>query len=137
MNCHRNIRRHHHIITYRSAVCELPKKKEQGEFCRLRPKGPKTEARRDVVGVGFLGRTAARPLPTSKGSGERCKLPQRGPGRNRGRTTIFLCFGSPDSLFCYVIKGKQLQKYLNLTARGVMPSSLGSQVPKITQAGGY
>ena len=60
-------------------------------------RGPKPEARRAEVGVGFLGREQLAPSPPLPpphqlgGLGERCKLPQWGP---RGKAPAAVDFGA-------------------------------------------
>jgi len=98
------------VVFYFDSECANCQKRAWGsiEFCCLRPEGP-------IARVGLLG----------KGSGQ-------SPGRSR-----FFCTlrspSTPCSLFCYVIKGKQLQKSFSLAAKGVEPTPLG---PEITPADG-
>jgi len=67
---------------------------------------PKADRGGGVLGEG--ANPAASFIPTSKGLGG-------APGDQRFSCT----FRSPGSLFCYVIKSKQLQKSLSLAANGM------------------
>jgi len=92
------------MVFYFDSECANCQKRAWGsiEFCCLRPEGP-------IARVGLLG----------KGSGQI-------PGRSR-----FFCTlrspSTPCSLFCYVIKGKQLQKSFSLAAKGVEPTPPGAR----------
>jgi len=90
------------------------------EFCRLRLEGL-------IPGVEFLGRRQLAPCPPVRWLGERCKL--RAWGRAPADQQFFCTLRSP-----YVIKGKQLQKSLNLSARGIAPPPGGQ---KLHEQGGY
>ena len=59
---------------------------------KLRPKRPKSEARKAESGVAFLGTGQPAPSPPARGSRGACKLPQRGPRRSPGRHTVFTRF---------------------------------------------
>lgn len=79
-------------------------------------KGLKTEARR--VEVGFEEGAIAL-SPQTIGFGEYCKLPQWGPGWSHCCSMILLYFEDfLGSIFCYFIKGKDLQKSPSLAERG-------------------
>jgi len=67
-----------------------------------------------IAGLGFYERGQLAPFPPERRFGECYKLPQWGLGQSHGRLN-----DSPGSLFCYVIKSKQLQKSLNIEARGL------------------
>lgn len=63
------------------------------------------------------------------------KLPQWGTGQNFGRLTISLySFRFSGILFCYIIKGKHLQKSLNLAAMAVVLTP-SPEEPEITRGG--
>jgi len=72
-----------------------------------------------------LGSSTASPPPAS-GSREALRAsPARSAAVAIERFSYILRF--PDSLLCHIIKGKQLQKSLNLTAKKVLPTTMAGQ----------
>jgi len=84
-----------------------------------------SESRRADSGGEDLGEGAASPLPTSEGIGEHCKLPS-------APLNDFSVLHA--ALNCYVFLGKQLQKSLNLAAKGLCQPPGGQ---KLHEWGGY
>jgi len=76
-----------------------------------------SKARRVDSGGGVIGE-AASPLPISEGVGQRCELSQPA-GPRDAHSTIFLYFEVSSQLILLRFKGKQLQKSLNLSVRGL------------------
>jgi len=88
-------------------------KESQSSFCNLRPEGP-------IAGGAVLGEGQIAPSPPESEFGGALSRVQ---GEALATQRLFRALRSRDSLFCCVVKGKQLQKYLNLAARGLCQPS--------------
>ena len=90
------------------------------EFCCLRPKVP-------IAEVGFLVRRQLATSYLQEGLRVLSVPPVGSWGRAPAAERFSYILWSLDSLFCYLVKGKQLQKSLNLTARRVASTPLDGQ----------